>query len=136
MVAIVGFQQPDKWMVLVLVRVERLIDVIDEQPVAWEFLVVQLSLPILDLEVLLTGRTVLPQPMHLLCRLYVTNGDDTIFRGVDDRHPALVDLAPGRWMRRRVAASVPAAAAHQAPIAKAFARSIRVVQVRPAEEQV
>ena len=39
-------------------------------------------------------------------------------------------------MRRSVSGSVPAAAAHQAPVAQAFARSIRVVQVGPAEDQV
>ena len=39
-------------------------------------------------------------------------------------------------MRGDVSAPVPAAAAHQAPVAEALARSVRVVQVRPAEEQV
>ena len=51
-------------------------------------------------------------------------------------HPALVHLAPGRGMRRRVAPVVPGARGHQAPVADALRGVVGVVEVGPPEDQV
>ena len=74
--------------------------------------------------------------MDRLARLDVVDRDRSVGRAVLDRDPLLSELAPRRRMRRHVAAAVPAAAAHQAPVAEALARFVRVVEVGPAEDEM
>ena len=70
--------------------------------------------------------------------LVLTSGMVTraVRRHVGHRRPALVRLAPGRRVRGDVAAAVPRAARHQAPVADAFGGVVGVVQVGEAEQQV
>jgi hypothetical protein len=114
----VGLQQPDEVVLLVGVVLLRVVDVPDQQPLAGQLAVVAGAPAVLEQEVLLALRAAGPQAVHV--RLSLTSGSAPGRRGdVLDRHPALLRLAPGRRVGRDVAAGVPRAARHEAPVADA-----------------
>ena len=125
-------------LVVVLVGVVGLVvvDVPDEQPFPGQIGIEAGALTVLDEEVLRAARAVLPQAQDVVAVLDVGDVARPVGGHVGHRRPPLVGLAPGRGVRGHVAAAVPRARRHQAPVPDALGRVVDVVEVREAEEQV
>src|SRR4051794_39767145 len=104
-------------MILVGIPRLRLVDMPYQQAFAGQVRVVAGALPIFEQEIFRAAGAVLPETIDVVGRLDIGDRSRAARRHVRHGGPALLDLTPSRRMRRYVAAAVPRAAGHQAPVA-------------------
>src|SRR4051794_19050250 len=108
----------------------------DQETVSGNVLIIAGALAVLDQEVLVPRRSVLPQTIDLPRRLDVRDRLGRVGGLVDDGGPFLVRLAPGRRMRGDVTVPVPATSSHKTPVPDAAARVVGVVEIGETKQQV
>src|SRR5215210_7844137 len=123
-------------MGLVGVALDALIDVVYKEPIPRQSLIIQAALAVFDQEVLTAWRAGFPQVVNGVPVLNIGDIDGVVGCRFADRNPVLVDFAPSGWVRGYVAATVPTAARHQAPVAEPARGVVCVVEIGPPEQEV